>query len=135
METKRSARQVARQLGRSDCVVRRCWDKWIQTISFTRRPGSGRPRQTSRRGDRHICRVRGNWTASELSQVTFCDESRFNLRSDDNRFRLWTPRGEPLNPDFALQRHSTPTVGMMVWGTIAYNTRSALALIRGTMDA
>ncbi|GFW57735.1 uncharacterized protein TNCV_2926541 [Trichonephila clavipes] len=44
-----SARRVARQLGRSDCVVRRCWYQWIREMPFTRRPGSGCPRQTSRR--------------------------------------------------------------------------------------
>ncbi|GFV91113.1 HTH_Tnp_Tc3_2 domain-containing protein [Trichonephila clavipes] len=49
-------RRVARQLGRSDCVVRRCWDQWIRELSFTRRPGSGRPQQTSRREDIHIVR-------------------------------------------------------------------------------
>ncbi|GFX77557.1 transposable element Tcb2 transposase [Trichonephila clavipes] len=49
-----SARRVARQLGRSDCVVRRCWDQWIREMSFTRRPGSGHPRQTSRREDHCI---------------------------------------------------------------------------------
>ncbi|GFX64830.1 transposable element Tcb2 transposase [Trichonephila clavipes] len=42
-----SARRVARQLGRSDCVVRRCWDQWIREMSFTRRQGSGRPLQTN----------------------------------------------------------------------------------------
>ncbi|PRD25764.1 UNVERIFIED_CONTAM: hypothetical protein NCL1_39965 [Trichonephila clavipes] len=52
-----SARRVARQLGRSDCVVRRCWDLWIREMSFTRRPRSGSPRQTSRREDRHIVRI------------------------------------------------------------------------------
>ncbi|GFU41959.1 transposable element Tcb2 transposase [Trichonephila clavipes] len=41
--------------GRSDCVVR-CWDQWIRETSFTRRPGSEPPRQTSRRKDRHIVR-------------------------------------------------------------------------------
>ncbi|GFV56740.1 transposable element Tcb2 transposase [Trichonephila clavipes] len=56
METGWSARRVARQSGRSDCVVRRCWDQWFQEMSFTRRPGSGRPRQTSRREGRHIVR-------------------------------------------------------------------------------
>ncbi|GFY26505.1 transposable element Tcb2 transposase [Trichonephila clavipes] len=56
MEAGWSARRAARQLGRSDCVVRRCWDKWIREMSFTRRPGSGRSRQTSRREDRHIVR-------------------------------------------------------------------------------
>ncbi|GFX25384.1 transposable element Tcb2 transposase [Trichonephila clavipes] len=54
MEAGWSARRVARQSGHSDCVVRRCWDQWIREMSFTRRPGSGRPPQTSRREGRHI---------------------------------------------------------------------------------
>ncbi|GFV42275.1 transposable element Tcb2 transposase [Trichonephila clavipes] len=54
METFWSARRVARQLSGSDCVVRRCEDQWIRVMSFTRRPGSGCPRQTSRREVRHI---------------------------------------------------------------------------------
>ncbi|GFY24322.1 transposable element Tcb1 transposase [Trichonephila clavipes] len=32
MEAGWSARLVARQLGRSDCVMRRCWDQWIREI-------------------------------------------------------------------------------------------------------
>ncbi|GFU39178.1 transposable element Tcb2 transposase [Trichonephila clavipes] len=41
METGWSARRVARQLGSSNCVVRRCWDQWRRDISFTRKSGSG----------------------------------------------------------------------------------------------
>ncbi|GFV98384.1 transposable element Tcb2 transposase [Trichonephila clavipes] len=85
MEAGWSVRRVSRQLRRSDCVVRRCWDQWIREISFTRRPGSGHPRQTSRREDHHIvkrARVRGNWTTSEWNQVVFSDESRLNKFSD-----------------------------------------------------
>ncbi|GFW44554.1 uncharacterized protein TNCV_4481001 [Trichonephila clavipes] len=52
------------------------------------------------------CHTRGKWTAAEWSQVVFSDESRFNLRSDDNRVRVGRPRGERLNPAFALQRHT-----------------------------
>ncbi|GFX80764.1 transposable element Tcb2 transposase [Trichonephila clavipes] len=142
MEAEWSARRIARQLGHSDCVVRRCWDQWIREMSFTRRLGSGRPRQTSHREDRHIvrnarvqptassaaiqaqwCRARGNWTAVEWNQVVFSDESRFILSSADNRVRLWRPRGERFNPAFALQRLTAPTAGVMVWGVIVYNTR------------
>ncbi|GFV63190.1 HTH_Tnp_Tc3_2 domain-containing protein [Trichonephila clavipes] len=54
MEAGWSARQVARQFGRSQCVLRRGWDQWIRGMSFTRRPGSGRPRQASCREDCHI---------------------------------------------------------------------------------
>ncbi|GFT21334.1 uncharacterized protein TNCV_3816201 [Trichonephila clavipes] len=49
-----SSRRVTRQSGRSNYVVSRCWDQCIREMSFTRRPGSGHPRQTSRRENRHI---------------------------------------------------------------------------------
>ncbi|GFV43827.1 transposable element Tcb2 transposase [Trichonephila clavipes] len=55
METGLSAKRVARQLGRSDCVARKCWDKCIREMSFTRKPGSGRSRQTSCREQRKKC--------------------------------------------------------------------------------
>ncbi|GFT21963.1 transposable element Tcb2 transposase [Trichonephila clavipes] len=68
METVWSARRVARELGHSDCVVRRYWDQWIREMSFTRRPGSGHPRQTSRQKDHHIVRnVRVQPTASSTA--------------------------------------------------------------------
>ncbi|GFV90654.1 transposable element Tcb2 transposase [Trichonephila clavipes] len=43
MEAGRLATPVAHQLGRSDCVVRRCWDQWIREMSFTRRPVALQP--------------------------------------------------------------------------------------------
>ncbi|GFX31158.1 transposable element Tcb2 transposase [Trichonephila clavipes] len=151
-------------------------------MSFTRRPGSGRPRQISRREDRYIvrnarvqptaslsaiqeqvapslevpvssqtirrclveghlrsrrpscvlpltpthrrlrlerCRARGNWTAAEWNQIVFSDESIFNFISDDNRVRVWSPRGERVNLAFASQRYIAPTDSVMVWGPIA----------------
>ncbi|GFV21021.1 uncharacterized protein TNCV_2280641 [Trichonephila clavipes] len=68
MEAGWSTRRAAHQLDRSACVVRRCWDQWIPEMSFTRRPGAGRPRQTSRREDRHIIRnARVQPTASSVA--------------------------------------------------------------------
>ncbi|GFY27087.1 transposable element Tcb2 transposase [Trichonephila clavipes] len=61
------------------------------------------------------CHAQGNWIAVEWNQVVFRDESRFNLSSDDIRIREWRPRGERLNPAFALQRHTTPTAVVLVW--------------------
>ncbi|GFY30205.1 transposable element Tcb2 transposase [Trichonephila clavipes] len=117
MEAGWSAMLVARQLGRSDCVVKRFWDQWIREMSFTRRPDSERPLPTSHREDHHIVRnARVQQTASSAvtqAQVVFSDESRFNLSSDDNRVRVARPRGELLNPAFALQLHTAPTAGVM----------------------
>ncbi|GFW80549.1 transposable element Tcb2 transposase [Trichonephila clavipes] len=90
---------------------------------------------TDRRLRLEWCRARGNWTTEEWNQVVLSDESRFNLSSDDNHVRVWRPRGERLNPAFALQQHTALTVCVMVWSAIAYNTRSPLVLIRGTMTA
>ncbi|GFW74383.1 transposable element Tcb1 transposase [Trichonephila clavipes] len=85
MEAGWSARRVARQLDRSDHVVKKCWVQWIRKMSFTRRPGSGCPRQTSRRK-----------TATSR---------------DYNRVRVWRPCVERLNPAFAFQRHTSHAAG------------------------
>ncbi|GFY23205.1 transposable element Tcb1 transposase [Trichonephila clavipes] len=84
----------------------------------------------------------GGWSARPVARqlchsvcVVRSDESRFNLSSEDNRVRVWRPRGERLNPALSLQRQAAPSVNVMVWGAIAYNTCSLLVLIRGTMAA
>ncbi|GFV25861.1 transposable element Tcb2 transposase [Trichonephila clavipes] len=100
------------------------------------RPLRGLPlTPTHRRLRLEWCSARGNWTAAVWNQVVFSDESRFNLSCDDNRVRVWRPRNERPNPAFALQRHTTPTVGVLVWGAIAYNKQSPLLLMRDTMTA
>ncbi|GFX32928.1 transposable element Tcb2 transposase [Trichonephila clavipes] len=71
----------------------------------------------------------------EKTVTVTSDESRFNLISDGNRVRVGRPRGECLNPAFALQQRTTPTADVMVWGDIAYNTWSPPVLIHGTMAA
>ncbi|GFW20815.1 transposable element Tcb2 transposase [Trichonephila clavipes] len=112
------------------------------------RPGSGLPLKTSRREDHHIVRnprvqptassaaiqaqVAASLGAPVSSQTIRSDKSRFNLSSDEYRARVWRPRGEILNPAFALQQHTRPTAGVMEWGAIAYNTRSSMVLIHGT---
>ncbi|GFW20967.1 transposable element Tcb2 transposase [Trichonephila clavipes] len=128
-----SARRVARPLGRSDCVVRRCLDQWIQEMSFTRRPGSGRLRQIN-------ASVWSGATLEETGQQRNGTRSSLVTNTDlisanDNRVLVWRPRGERPNPAFALQRHTSPTASVMVWGAIVYNTRSPLVLTRGTMTA
>ncbi|GFV27369.1 transposable element Tcb2 transposase [Trichonephila clavipes] len=53
--------------------------------------------------------------------------------SSDNRVRERRSHSERLNPAFALQQHTAPTAGVMIWGAIAYNTLPLLVLICGTM--
>ncbi|GFY09744.1 uncharacterized protein TNCV_3697061 [Trichonephila clavipes] len=40
-----------------------------------------------------------------------------------------------VNTSILPLRHTAPTAGVIVWGAIAYNTRSPLILTRGTMTS
>ncbi|GFW30705.1 transposable element Tcb2 transposase [Trichonephila clavipes] len=134
-------------------------------MSFTQRPGSRRPRQTSSRENRLIIKnarvqptasstaiqaqvapslgapvssrnIRVSWLKDIWDRgVHYVDESRFNLSIDDNRVHELRPLGECLNPAFALQRHTAPTAGVMIWVVNAYNTQSPLLFICFTMIA
>ncbi|GFX49902.1 transposable element Tcb1 transposase [Trichonephila clavipes] len=124
-------------------------------MSFTRISDSGRPRQTSCREDHYIVRNAciqpttssaaiqahvppslGTHMSSRTIRRHLAEEHLGSRRPhDDNRVRVWRPCSERLNPAIALQRHIALTAGVMVWGVVAYNTPSPLALICITMIA
>ncbi|UYV70876.1 hypothetical protein LAZ67_8000946 [Cordylochernes scorpioides] len=80
------------------------------------------------------CRARSTWM-TEWHRVVFSDESRFCLSSDSRRVRVWRRRGERSNPAAIVERPTVRQRGIMVWGTIAYDSRSPLLRIQGTMTA
>ncbi|UYV83891.1 Transposase [Cordylochernes scorpioides] len=78
------------------------------------------------------CRARSTWM-TEWHRVVFSDESRFCLFSDSRRVRVWRRRGERSNPAAIVERPTLRQRGIMVWGAIAYDSRSPLLRIQGTM--
>ncbi|UYV66849.1 K02A2.6-like [Cordylochernes scorpioides] len=80
------------------------------------------------------CRARSTWM-TEWHRVVFSDESRFCLSSDSRRVRVWRRRGERSNPAAIVERPTVRKRGIMVWGAIAYDSRSPLLRIQGTMTA
>ncbi|UYV65644.1 hypothetical protein LAZ67_3004944 [Cordylochernes scorpioides] len=80
------------------------------------------------------CRARSTWM-TEWHRVVFSDESRFCLSSDSRRVRVWRRRGERSNPVAIVERPTVRQRGIMVWGAIAYDSRSHLLCIQGTMTA
>lgn len=80
------------------------------------------------------CTERLAWD-QEWNTVVFSDESRFCLAMHDGRARVRRRRGERRVPQFFVERHVHRTVGIMVWGAIAYGSRSPLVFIRGNMTA
>ncbi|UYV76681.1 hypothetical protein LAZ67_14001729 [Cordylochernes scorpioides] len=80
------------------------------------------------------CRARSTWM-TEWHRVVFSDESRFCLSNDSRRVRVWRRRGERSNPAAIVERPTVRQRGIMVWGAIAYDSRSPLLRIQGTMTA
>ncbi|GFW27883.1 transposable element Tcb1 transposase [Trichonephila clavipes] len=66
-------------------------------------------------------------------RLCFSDESRLVLGTDDNRVRVWRRPGERYNSPHTALCHTAHTAGVMVWGAIAYNSRSTLIVMRGTL--
>ncbi|GFU58572.1 transposable element Tcb2 transposase [Trichonephila clavipes] len=122
MEALWSGRRVVRQLGRSDCVptvssaaiyaqVAPALGALVYSRTIRRRLVKGHlgsqgpfrvlPLTTTHRHLRlEWCRAGGNRTAAEWNQGVFSNESRFNMSIDENRVRVWRPRGERLKPAF-----------------------------------
>ncbi|UYV80630.1 hypothetical protein LAZ67_19001136 [Cordylochernes scorpioides] len=80
------------------------------------------------------CRARSTWM-TEWHRVVFSDESRFCLSSDSRRVRVWRRGGERSNPAAIVERPTVRQRGIMVCGAIAYDSRSPLLRIQGTMTA
>ncbi|GFU86539.1 transposable element Tc3 transposase [Trichonephila clavipes] len=77
--------------------------------------------------------ARSMWNVTGWQKVVFSDESRFVLGTDDNRVRVWRCPGERYNSPHTAQRHTARTAGLMVCGAIAYDSRSTLIVMRGTL--
>ncbi|GFT86466.1 transposable element Tcb2 transposase [Trichonephila clavipes] len=74
------------------------------------------------------------WNVTDWQRVVFSDESRFVLGTDDNHVRVWRHPGEQYNsPLNTVLRHTARTAGVMVWGAIAYDSRSTLIVMRRTL--
>ncbi|GFX10199.1 transposable element Tcb1 transposase [Trichonephila clavipes] len=79
------------------------------------------------------CQVRSMWNVTDWQKVVFSDESRFVLGTDDNRVRVCRRPGERYKSPHSVLRHTARTAGVMVRRAIAYDSRSTLIVMRGTL--
>ncbi|GFV73538.1 transposable element Tcb2 transposase [Trichonephila clavipes] len=79
------------------------------------------------------CQARSMWNVTDWQKVVFSDESRFVLGTDDNHVRVWGRPGERYNSPHTVLRHTARTAGVMVLGALAYDSRSTLIVMRGTL--
>ena len=79
---------------------------------------------------RQLCQ---QWNTTDWQKMIFSDESRFVLSIDDNRVQVWRRPGERYNFPLTVVLHTAQTVGIMVWGAIAYDSRSTPVVVHGTL--
>ncbi|GFW74252.1 HTH_Tnp_Tc3_2 domain-containing protein [Trichonephila clavipes] len=151
MEAGWSARRAARQLVRSDCVPTAS----SSAIQAQGAPSLGAPvsSRTIRRrlAEGHL----GSWSPLCVLSLTpthqrlflkWCHARETGLQQNGTRSSLATNPdsisammtivfvwGDPMGNALVLPLLYSDIAGVMVWGVIAYNTRSPLVLIPGTM--
>ncbi|GFV29776.1 transposable element Tc1 transposase [Trichonephila clavipes] len=81
----------------------------------------------------HLQWCQALWDVTDWQKVVFSDESRFVWGTADNRVWVWRRHGERYNSPHTVLRHTSPTAGVTVWGAIAYDSRSTLIVMRGTL--
>ncbi|GFW89301.1 transposable element Tc1 transposase [Trichonephila clavipes] len=79
------------------------------------------------------CQAKSMRNFTDWQTVVFSDESRFVLKTYDNRIRRWRRPGERYNSSHTFLRHTARTDGVMVWGGITYVSRFTLIVLRGTL--
>ncbi|GFW45463.1 transposable element Tcb1 transposase [Trichonephila clavipes] len=83
------------------------------------------------------CQAKSMWNVPDWQKVVFSDESRFLLGTDDNSIRVWRRSGERYNSP--PHTHSSTSHCPHSWcnglGTIVYDSRSTLIVMRGTLTS
>ncbi|GFS82549.1 transposable element Tcb1 transposase [Trichonephila clavipes] len=79
------------------------------------------------------CQVRSMWKSQIGKRFCLVMNPGFVLGTDDNRVRVWRRPGERYNSPHTVLRHIAHTAGVMVWRDIAYDSRSTLIVMRGTL--
>ncbi|GFX35766.1 transposable element Tc1 transposase [Trichonephila clavipes] len=102
-----SSRRIAGLVDRSECAVRNCWKQWkregthehLSDVNLkSKRPFRALPLTPEHRQLRlQWCQGRSMWNVTDWQKVVFSGESRFVLRTADNRVRVWKRPGERNN--------------------------------------
>lgn len=84
----------------------------------------------------NFARNHENWNDEAWSQVLFTDESRFCLKSDDGRVKVWRRSGERYAQCNIIGKEAYGGGSVMVWGGISMGARTELQVIEnGSLTA
>ncbi|GFW65727.1 transposable element Tcb1 transposase [Trichonephila clavipes] len=76
------------------------------------------------------CREHGSWTVSDRDNAMFTDKSRFALKLDDKRIRIWRNQGTRNQPQNITKQHAFQGGSIMVWARISLGYRTDLHIFK-----
>ena len=133
-----TTRRTARQMGRSDAAIRRCWQGWVANGRVERQDGSGRPRTTTDREGRRIVRSAVTVPSSSLSTIRRVTQTPVSTMTIDRRLRERGLRSRrplrhlPLTPAHCRARlqwcMARSTWNDADWGRIVFSDESRFVM-------
>lgn len=102
----------------------------------SRRPLRVPPLTRGNRGHRvNWAREHLNWTREQWSTILFSDESRFGLRPDTRRLRVWRQPGNAARLQHAQEVHSYRGGTVMIWAGIMLGRKTDLVFLDQFLNA
>ncbi|GFX21584.1 cubilin [Trichonephila clavipes] len=109
LECGRTQLEVSEELGITQSVISRLWQRFQDDGNVSRCYSTGRPR------------------------VTTPNEDRFSLQSDSRRTLIWRAPGTRYQQENTIERHRYGGAGWLVWGGIILGSRTDLHVQSVTM--
>lgn len=109
----------------------------LHQANLKARKAARKPLMTAlhRRNRLRWCRDHRTWNFNQWTSVMFSDESRFALRKNDGRVKVWRRRGERF-ADCCIDRVTAfGGGGVMVWGGISMTGKTQLLIVDGNLNA
>ncbi|GFT07128.1 transposable element Tcb1 transposase [Trichonephila clavipes] len=143
----RTQLEVSEELGITQSVISRLWQRIQDDGNVSRYYSTGRHRVTTPNEDQYLAvtaKRNRRSTASDLSQhalwapqtevlCDFSDESRFSLQSDSRRTLIWRAPGTRYHQENTIERHRYGGAGWLAWGGIILGSRTYLHVQSVTM--
>lgn len=90
---------------------------------------------TQHREDFPWCQERAAWIDSDWRKLVISDEFQFNLSPDNKRTSMWKWPRQWHELALTVKLHTAYQRGVMEWGAISVDTRTALVILHDTLNA
>ena len=81
------------------------------------------------------CRHRRRWNRIQWGNILFSDESRFCLKRNDGRIKVWRRRGERNARSCTIPKTAFYGGSVMVWGGITSHGKTQLVIVDGNLNS